>query len=296
MNRNQQYWARRQEMSKRALSHDALMKQHFCNFSQTGTKTTVYSDQIDVHDWPVFGNNGVSGRSVTGNATGVPLVTVSDLDSVSALFAFREPGRKIAVLNFASYKEPGGRFLDGSTAQEESLCHASNLYEVLAQERLFYAWNNQFKNRSLYFNRALYSANVTFFHPSLMPEENMTQKQLDACRGNAILADVITCAAPNKYAAQKYCGVSDAENTKALQERIRFVLDIAELNQVATLILGAYGCGVFGQDPEEAAGIFKTLLSSGRYHFGLVVFAVPGGPSDMNHMAFQNTFAYGLPR
>ena len=52
-------------------------------------------------------------------------------DTVTALEQYRD-GRT-AILNFASYKHPGGKFLDGSMAQEESLCHASFLYNVLRE-------------------------------------------------------------------------------------------------------------------------------------------------------------------
>ena len=47
-------------------------------------------------------------------------------DSVSAIFDYYEG--KTAILNFASYKNPGGGFLSGSRAQEESLCHSSFLH------------------------------------------------------------------------------------------------------------------------------------------------------------------------
>ena len=94
-------------------------------------------------------------------------------------------------------------------------------------------------------NRGLYSPNIIFYKD-----------------GNCVSCDVITCAAPNKSTAQKYQNVSDEENTRVLRSRIKFVLDIAKDNYVDTLILGAYGCGVFGQDAKEVASIFKEYLNT----------------------------------
>lgn len=89
------------------------------------------------------------------------------------------------------------------------------------------------------------------------------------------MCDVITCAAPNYTAAKKYCNVSREENRNALLSRIAFVRDIAEENGVETLILGAFGCGVFGQDPYEVAKIFfETLYQSSVKK---VVYAIPAG-------------------
>lgn len=178
-------------------------------------------------------------------------------DSVTAAFMFQE-GRT-AILNFASHKNPGGMFIKGSRAQEECLCHESFLYNVLDKMwDEYYHWNNEHLNRGLYVNRGLYSPNVVFEHDMKISK-----------------FDVITCAAPNKKAAQKYQNVSDKENSLALYSRIRFVLDIARDNEVETLILGAYGCGVFGQDAEEVAQIFKELLP--YYDFKKVIFAIPQG-------------------
>lgn len=101
--------------------------------------------------------------------------------------------------------------------------------------------------------------------------------------------DVITCAAPNKSAAQKYQNVSDEENTRVLRLRIKFVLDIAKNNQVNTLILGAYGCGVFGQDPKEVASIFKEYLENSHKCFKKVIFAIPEG-RDGNLEFFKSVF------
>ena len=184
---------------------------------------------------------------------------------------------KIAALNFASYKNPGGMFLDGSRAQEECLCHESFLYNVLKRQTDYYAWNRMRLNKALYKDRALYTPDVRFFKKGNIKADP-----------DGVLCDVITCAAPNKSAAQKYTGVSDAENSAALKERIHFLLQVAALSGAEVLILGAYGCGVFGQDPEEVAAIFKDELE--MFTFKEAVFAIIKSDRDNNYEAFEGVF------
>ena len=196
-----------------------------------------------------------------------------DKDSVSAIIE-RPLNERVAVLNFASYKNPGGKFIEGSSAQEESLCHASFLYNVLAACSVYYAWNNDHKNKGLYENRAIYSPDVLF--------------QKDK---NERCCDVITCAAPNITPSRKYnWGVTDEENTEALKSRIKFVLDIAADQKVETLILGAFGCGVFGQDAEEVANIFMDYLTTTHKVFKKVIFAIPAGFHTENYDKFEKVF------
>lgn len=192
------------------------------------------------------------------------IIRLVDKDSVSALFDEKSNSGKIAVLNFASYKNPGGGFLKGSMAQEEALCHESYLFNILeAFDNSFYEYNRTHsQHRGLYENRMLYSPEVRFIH-----------------YGKTRLADVITCAAPNYSVGLKYGNVSEKENHQALESRIRFICDAAEVNHVDTLILGAYGCGVFKQNPREVASIFKECLRE-RYHFKKVIFAVPDEESN----------------
>ena len=199
-------------------------------------------------------------------------VTVEDIDSVGAVMKYGNSSS--AVLNFSSYKNPGGMFINGSKAQEECLCHESFLYNVLKEfQSDFYDWNNRHKNKALYLNRGLFSQGIWFFR------EN-----------DHVECSVITCAAPNKSAAQKYQNVSDEENTKVLKSRMEFILDIAKDNCVDTLILGAYGCGVFGQDPTEVAEIFKQCLHTTHKNcFKNVIFAIPKG-RDNNLQAFEKVF------
>lgn len=200
-------------------------------------------------------------------------IVVEDLDTVHAGRIYHNDG-KVALLNFSSYKNPGGMFINGSKAQEECLCHASYLYNVLKEfQSDFYDWNNKHKNKALYLNRGLYSPDILFQYEEVL-----------------FHCDVITCAAPNKSAAQKYQNVSDKENTKVLRSRIRFVLDMAKDNDVDTLILGAYGCGVFGQDANEVAEIFKEYLTTTYKCFKRVIFAIPDG-RDNNLQAFDKVFS-----
>lgn len=183
-------------------------------------------------------------------------IILDDIDTVSAIFKYHVD--KTAALNFASYKEPGGKYLEGSMAQEESLCSKSNLYNILSKFSSYYEWNNEHKNLGLYTNRALYTPEVVF-------EDT---KQAQTC-------DVITCAAPNWRSAGMYGRATKEENIKALSSRINFVLKIAREQKVDILILGAYGCGVFGQSAKAVATIFKTYIDESYQCFDTIVFAIP---------------------
>lgn len=196
-------------------------------------------------------------------------------DSVSMLEVLhRLGGGKMCVLDFADYMHPGGKFMQGSSAQEESLCHASFLYNVLKSEHvreLFYDKHKGHSNYCLYSNHTLYIPDVVF------------SVQED------IKCDVIICAAPNKNAIIRYHSYKLGEADRAMRERCNAVLQAAAMRRVDTLILGAFGCGVFGNDPGLVALEFKSLLA-GRYagSFKTVVFAVP---DDMNGRYFDEVFS-----
>jgi uncharacterized protein (TIGR02452 family) len=126
----------------------------------------------------------------------------------------------------------------------------------------------------LYKNRALYTKDVIFERAGVVK-----------------VCDVITCASPNLTAARKYCNVSDSTNSDVLVSRCDYVLDILAEQGADVIILGAFGCGVFGQDPFEVATIFKDLLNT-KYEgvFSKVVFAIPQGKNG-NLDEFRKVFA-----
>lgn len=169
------------------------------------------------------------------------------------------PQQKVAALNFASYINPGGGFLNGAMAQEEAICTQSDLYPVIASQIDFYAWNKQHRNRGLYMNRGLYSPDIIW--------------DGDAQSG------VITCAAPNKTAGRRTLRepeeqmkfYSDADS--AMLSRMNFVKRIAEDQQVDVLILGAWGAGVFGFKPAEVAKMWQRTFEQPT-SISKVVYAV----------------------
>merc|ERR1712232_993055 len=94
----------------------------------------------------------------------------------------------------------------------------------------------------------------------------------------------VTAAAPNRDRV----GVSERKATAALRERIARVLDVVSRYQVTDIVLGAWGCGAFKNDPATVAVIFREHLS-GRFRgtFRSVVFAILGATEAQ---AFANEF------
>ena len=189
---------------------------------------------------------------------------------MSTTEAIYELGHNSCIaLNFASYKNPGGGFLGGSCAQEESLCHESWLYNILSRQTDYYDWNKKHLNRGLYQDRALYTPDVEFEH-----------------NGKSAVADVLTCAAPNRSIIEKgYNNFTEEENKTAMIERMVFMSQIVTMQaHKDVLILGAWGCGVFKQDPEFVARIIRNTP---WYNINKVVLAVIDKPT---YAVFKSVF------
>lgn len=181
--------------------------------------------------------------------------------TTEAIYNYIGSGTKLAVLNFASYKNPGGMFMNGSMAQEESLCHESTLYLVLYKCTPFYEYNRDHLNNSFYDHRVLYTPNIIF-------ESKDHSKQR--------VADVITCAFPNLAPALRYGKYINLEYyLDVLEHRIESILYTAYTEDVDTLILGAIGCGVFKNSPTVVADIFAKQIKKYDHSFANIAFAIP---------------------
>lgn len=204
---------------------------------------------------------------------------ISTVDAIRKLIL--EGKEKIGVLNFASAKNPGGGFLNGAKAQEESLAASSTLYRTLIVHEEYYRENRKC-NSMIYTNHAIYSPDVVFFRDGSF---RLTEP---------VKASVLTLPAVNMgQVIQKGEDVEAAK--KAMKQRMKLALAIFANEGAKNLVLGAYGCGVFRNEPKDVAIWWKELLDTemGKY-FDLVFHAVLDYSREKKCIgAFEEVFSLG---
>ncbi|MFJ2157933.1 TIGR02452 family protein [Streptomyces sp. NPDC087856] len=211
-----------------------------------------------------------------------PVETVIEVTGESSLEAARRLTGPVAVLNFASARNPGGGFLNGAQAQEEALCRASALYTCLLEARGFYDHHRAHRD-PFYTDRVIHSPAVPVFRDD-------KGRLLD----EPFTAGFLTAAAPNAGVVLRTAPERAAELPRALAVRAERVLETAVAHGYRRLVLGAWGCGVFRNDPAQVAGAFHALLGpGGRFAaaFEHVVFGVlDRTPGATVRDAFLRTF------
>ncbi|MDR0269720.1 TIGR02452 family protein [Paenibacillus sp.] len=204
-------------------------------------------------------------RSCTPPTTGKQAEqTVVNEATVQAILNFSQAGvEHVGVLNFASAKNPGGGFLNGAMAQEESLAASSGLYGTQLLHEGYYQANRVYKSM-MYTDHAIYSPDVMFFRDERF--ELLEQP---------VTASVLTLPAVN-YGQVLLKGENPQRARQVMLDRMRLSLAIFAARGDRNLILGAYGCGVFRNDPVKVAGWWKELLMEEGYgmFFDRIVHAV----------------------
>ncbi len=188
--------------------------------------------------------------------------------------------QSIFCLNFASAKNPGGGFLGGAQAQEESLSRSSALYPSLLTQRKMYDFHRQLKT-CLYSDHMIYSPNVPFF-------KNDEGENLDLF----YTASILTSPAVNVGVIKRQEPQNITKIDTFMEARLEKILSIAILKGHEVLILGAWGCGVFRNEAKDVAGYFqKALLENPVFknRFRKVIFAVyDRSASQENFNCFKN--------
>lgn len=201
---------------------------------------------------------------------------ITKKSSMNAARAFAGRGRT-AVLNFASPTYAGGLVLQGASSQEECLCRVSTLYKCLTDKVPWAAFYNPHRAQKNPLNNddLIYTPDVTVFKTDdyeLLPEAAWCN------------VDVITCAAPNLRQKQ----ISDDELYHIHCKRATKILSAAFVNGVKNIVLGAFGCGVFRNNPWVVAQAWKKVTDEFTEKFSFIEFAIYCGNDDRNYRVFND--------
>lgn len=252
------------------------MKEFALDLSEAIEYSIAQTQTINLNDWE---NLLFQVSKVDHNNVHQTVIQVLNCTTIEALRNV-ENGANVGILNFASAKNPGGGFMGGASAQEESLARSSSLYASLAKDMTMYTYNRH-QNSLLYSDYMIYSPDVLFWFDD---DGNVINKPLKAA--------VITSPAPNKGAMLQHNKSDELVEIEAVfKVRIEKVLSLAVLNNIDTLILGAWGCGVFRNEPKDVARYFKEVINSKfKNSFKQIIYAVyDSSEKKQNFLAFQNT-------
>jgi uncharacterized protein (TIGR02452 family) len=207
--------------------------------------------------------NEVLARSPAESSAAIEVRNETTLEGIARLLA--ETGGPVAALNFASARNPGGGFLGGAQAQEESLARSSALYASLLQAPEYYDRHRKMKS-CLYSDAMILSPDC----PILRDDHGQLLEQ-------PLMATFITSAAPNAGAIAKNAPTELQQIPDVLRRRIEYVLTLAAFHGYGAIVLGAWGCGAFRNDPEMVAALFAEHLGRGgpwAGRFRRIVFSV----------------------
>ncbi len=193
--------------------------------------------------------------------TKISVTNQTTLDAVRDLI--KAGNEDVLCLNFASAKNPGGGFLGGSQAQEESIARATGLYKSLLQAEMYYDTNRNTKS-CFYTDYMIYSPDV----PVFKDEGGNNLEELVSC-------GIITAPAVNTGVVKRKEPHRLSEIEAVMKRRIAKVLAISLEHRHRCIVLGAWGCGVFQNDPVDMARYFREVIEEQfRNEFREIVFAI----------------------
>ncbi|KAF7343466.1 hypothetical protein MVEN_01779500 [Mycena venus] len=229
-------------------------------------------------------------KTKTKTTATLPKITVVEGDTLEAAFPMCiDGGGSVAVLSMASELRPGGGFLSGANSQEESLCMRTTLYPSLQEG--FYRLPEL---------GCVYTQDVCVFRGSYGDSPRKAASEVNPV-ADWWFVDVISCAAVRGPDIDEHGNYSDPTTRDLMREKIKRIFRAAEAHGCRRLVLGAFGCGAFGNPPAEVAQLFRRVLlgrdgsrvgnRGGEFVgcFDEVTFAIKGGRRD-TLPAFKTVF------
>lgn len=202
--------------------------------------------------------------------TGIKIVNADTLDAALQLATNSPAPKHVCILNMANARSAGGGWLHGALAQEEALCYRTSLSATL-----------KYSYYPLPEEGGIYSPRVLVLRESMKDGHGLMDLREPK---NLPVVSVISVAAvcqPSTITitdatgrSQRYASGADA---RLMEEKMRVILRIAAKNGHRQIVLGAFGCGAFGNPKEEVARMWKSVLSEPEFSGGWwqdVVFAV----------------------
>ncbi|KAI0629686.1 hypothetical protein C8Q77DRAFT_301251 [Trametes polyzona] len=241
--------------------------------------------------------NGSPPRTLAGEAghtTNISLLEVSTLEGARLLHdtlrssSPDDPLPKLGVLNFASAKKPGGGFLTGAQAQEESIARSSTLYPTLMTHtaQAFYTLHNRDPKGGYYSHAMIYS-------PGIIVCRNDSGDWVEPFSIDVLTSPAVNAGVARSTLHGRVAGPGVEEKIEqAMRERMARILFLFETKGVRSLVLGSFGTGVFKNNVNTVAKIWAELLAGDKarfkHSFDHIVFAILGKST---FEEFQSVFA-----
>lgn len=289
--------------NKRAKNIEVFKETMQMNNEHPALKKAIYNSientKIEV------GKKGYTATRTYNEDTQQEMFEVSDMTTIEAAIKLDKDLRdvrknyRIGILNFASAVRAGGGVDKGANAQEESICRSSTLYPVLTSDKAheeYYSKNRLCATRQ-YEDICIYSPDIIIFKDDINDYKLLPENEW-------VKTDVITCPAPNlrkdkngefneNDIEQPVPQLSRDEIKKIFDERISLIIFTAAKYKITHLILGAFGCGAFRNDPDIVSDSFYDVLIN-RWmvsFFDKVMFAIPHVQYNDNYKIFKMKFA-----
>ncbi|KAL8994200.1 MAG: hypothetical protein Q9188_007135 [Gyalolechia gomerana] len=216
--------------------------------------------------------------------TSIRVINIDTLDAAIRLSSLTtstvtgSPQPPVLVLNMANAEHGGGGWLKGAMAQEEALCYRSSLSFTL--KRRFYPMPDR---------AVIYSPTVVILRESLAKGHRL----LDLTHPEKLpVVSVVSVAAVRDPSVERRLDDGEeiyrnGDERDVMRSKIRMTLRVAAAKGHRKLVLGALGCGAFGNPKSEVARLWKDVLTEAEFSGGWwehIIFAVleEGGGKDSN--------------
>lgn len=225
-------------------------------------------------------------RRTQSGRTAIKVVNEDTLNAAITLASNFPAGGRVAVLNMASEKNPGGGWIRGAMAQEEALCYRSSL--ALSLHRRYYPWEQRM---GIYTpHTVIIRSDVPSGHKLLVPDVRAADLPVVSVLSIAALRRPETRLRATGTGGAAEVVFADPASREVTKDKMRLCLRLAATKGHGLLVLGAIGCGAFRNPPREIANCWLEVFAEPEFQGGWweeVWFAVYDRKNEGNFEVFE---------